>query len=335
MIVHKFIVHVLDKTVDEPVINDFEGRINPHIDKFLQKSIKKVIKDDLLRKAKFRNYNDNLIKQLCDRIIYDEKSFIENSKEIAAYLFDVMKEASDIESSDLVVCLFTEKDQKYVAIVKYDYKDIFNHSIEFEDDKFNIQMVQNNAGILETTKPKQVAIVGVNGLNDEYDLRVLDVEAEKKNEISSFIEKFLDVRKVDDDTYKTKMFEAYTSNYITNAFFVDDVIKAEDIRQVRDYMLLNHQVMDIDKFLKQALKEENEIKDFKEYLEDKGFNKDFNIDRKYIEKKLKNRNIKTDTGINIKLNREISQDPLVFSMKRNENGTCDIVIKGVKFFEEK
>lgn len=334
MIVHKFIVHVLDKTVDEPVINDFEGRINPHIDKFLQKSIKKAKKDDLLRKAKFRNYNDNLIKQLCDRIIYDEKSFIENSKEIAAYLFDVMKEASDIDSSDLVVCLFTEKDQKYVAIVKYDYKDIFNHSIQFEDDKFNIQMVQNNAGILETTKPKQVAIVGVNGLNDEYDLRVLDVEAEKKNEISSFIEKFLDVRKVDDDTYKTKVFEAYTSGYITNTFS-DDLRKAEDIRHIRDYMLSELQVFDIDKFLNQALKDKEDRNEFKIYLEEREIHKDFNIDRKYIEKKLKNRNIKTNTGINLKLARDILNDPLKFSMKQNENGTYDIVLKGVGFFEEK
>ena len=334
MIVHKFIVHVLDKTVDEPVINDFEGRINPHIDKFLQKSIKKVIKDDLLRKAKFRNYNDNLIKQLCDRIIYDEKSFIENSKEIAAYLFDVMKEASDIESSDLVVCLFTEKDQKYVAIVKYDYKDIFNHSIQFEDDKFNIQMVQNNAGILETTKPKQVAIVGVNGLNDEYDLRVLDVEAEKKNEISSFIEKFLDVRKVDDDTYKTKVFEAYTSGYITNTFS-DDLRKAEDIRHIRDYMLSELQVFDVEKFLNQALKDKEDRNEFRIYLEEREIHKDFNIDRKYIEKKLKNRNIKTNTGINLKLARDILNDPLKFSMKQNENGTYDIVLKGVGFFEEK
>ena len=36
MIIHKFIVHVLDKNSDVPILNDFEGKINPEVDKFLE-----------------------------------------------------------------------------------------------------------------------------------------------------------------------------------------------------------------------------------------------------------------------------------------------------------
>ena len=46
MIIHKFIVHVLDKNSDVPILNDFEGKINPEVDKFFQKIIKRVTKDD-------------------------------------------------------------------------------------------------------------------------------------------------------------------------------------------------------------------------------------------------------------------------------------------------
>ena len=42
MIIHKFIVHVLDKNSDVPILNDFEGKINPEVDKFFQKIIKRV-----------------------------------------------------------------------------------------------------------------------------------------------------------------------------------------------------------------------------------------------------------------------------------------------------
>lgn len=51
MIIHRYITHVLSRESDEPILNDFEGNINPQIDKFLQSIIKKVSKDDLLRRA--------------------------------------------------------------------------------------------------------------------------------------------------------------------------------------------------------------------------------------------------------------------------------------------
>ena len=173
MIVHKFIVHVLDKNSDVPILNDFEGKINPEVDKFFQKIIKRVTKDDDLRKGVFKNYNDNVVRNCCEQIIYDENTFLENSKEIAAYLFDIMKINSELESCDLAICLYTVKDEKYVAILKLDYKKLYTHSIEFVDEKFNIQMVANEIGIPETGRQKQCALIGVSGMNDEYQLRRL------------------------------------------------------------------------------------------------------------------------------------------------------------------
>ena len=120
MIIHKFIVHVLDKNSDVPILNDFEGKVNQEVEGFFQKMIKRVTRDDDLRKAVFKNYTENTIRKCCEQIIYDESTFVENSKEIAAYLFDVMKVNSDMESCDLAVCLYTVKEEKNVAIIKID-----------------------------------------------------------------------------------------------------------------------------------------------------------------------------------------------------------------------
>ena len=116
MIIHRYITHVLSKVSDEPILNDFEGKVNPQIDKFLQRIIKKVSKDDLLRKAKFDNTKDCIVRDCCESIIRNEETFIENSKEIAAYLFDIMKLDSDADSCDLVICLYTVKDQ-YLSLI--------------------------------------------------------------------------------------------------------------------------------------------------------------------------------------------------------------------------
>ncbi|MDU2197776.1 MAG: nucleoid-associated protein [Peptostreptococcaceae bacterium] len=334
MIIHKFIIHVLDKENDTPILNDYEGRVSPEVDKFFQKVMNRVAKDDDLRKAAFKNYNDNLIKNCCEQIIYDEDTFLQNSKEIAAYLFEVMKINAEIEYCDLAICLYTVKDEKYVGIVKLDYKRLYTHSIELLDEKFNIQMVSNEIGIPETGRQKQAAIVGANGINDEYHLKVLDKDAEKEGSESKFVSEFLHAEKIDDDKYKTKVFKNTAENWITNALS-SDIKKAEDVRSMLNYTLKEKQEINVQDFIENNIKDEELKESFKEHMEDKGLEESFNIDKKWVEKKLKKRSIRTDNGFDIKGNLSDFEDPMKYSVRQNENGSIDIVIKNVNFYEEK
>ena len=334
MIIHKFIVHVLDKNSDVPILNDFEGKINQEVDGFFQKVIKRVSKDDDVRKAVFKDYNDNVIKNCCEQMIYNEDTFLDNSKEIASYLFEIMKINSELESCDLAVCLYTIKDEKNIAILKLDYKKLYTHSIEFIDDKFNIQMVANEIGITETQKPKQCAFVGVSGINDEYHLRLLDKNSEKEGTDTKFIADFLNAERVEDDKYKTRVFKKSTENWITNALG-ENIKEAEDVRSILNYTLKEKQSIDLNEFVESSLKDEDKKESFKELMEEKGLVDNFSIDKEWVEKKLKKRGIKTDNGFDIKGNLTDFEDPMKYSMRKNENGTFDIVIKNVTFYEEK
>lgn len=334
MVIHKFIIHVLDKNNDFPILNDFEGKINQEVDKFFKKTIKKVSKDDDLRKAIFNNYNENIVKNCCEQIIYNDETFVENSKEIASYLFEIMKINQEIESCDLAVCLYSDKDEKNVAILKLDYKKLYTHTIEYVDDKFNIQMVSNKVGISETANQKQCAIVGVSGINDEYHFVLVDKDFEKKGLESKFLSEFLCATKIDDDKYKTKVFKNTTENWITNALS-KDMKQAEDVRGMLNYSLKEKNDLEVDKFIKDAINDEDLRDSFKEHLKEKGIEDTFSIDKKWIEKKLKNRSIKTDTGFEIKSNYTNFEDNMKYSIRKNENGTFDILIKNITFYEEK
>lgn len=334
MIIHKFIVHVLDKNSEAPILNDYEGKINPEVDKFFQKVIKRVTKDDDLRKGVFKDYNNNIIKNCCEQIIYDENTFLENSKEIAAYLFDIMKINSEIESCDLAVCLYTIKDEKYIAILKLDYKKLYTHSIEFIDDKFNIQMVANEIGIPETGRQKQCALIGISGMNDEYHLRLLDKDSEKEETNSKFIDEFLNAKKIEDDKYKTKIFKNSAETWITNTLS-SDIKQAEDVRNILNYTLKEKEEINICDFIENSIKDDSLKSSFKEHMDDKGLEEGFSIDKKWIEKNLKKRNIKTDTGFDIKGNLDNFEDPMKYSVRQNQDGSIDIIIKNVKFYEEK
>lgn len=334
MIIHKFIIHVLDKNSDMPILNDYEGKINPEVDKFFQKMLNRVTKDDDLRKAVFNDYNDNTVKNCCEQIIYNEDTFLENSKEIAAYLFDIMKINSEIDSCDLAICLYTIKDEKFVGILKLDYKKSYTHSIEFIDEKFNIQIVANEVGIPETARQKQAALVGISGVNDEYHLKLLDKDAEKEENDSKFIKEFLNSSRIDDDKYKTKVFKNSAETWITNAL-TDNIKKAEDMRSVLNYTLKEKDELDIVEFINETIKDEDLKESFKEHIKDKGLDEGFSIDKKWIEKKLKKRNIKTDNGFDIKGNLDDFEDPMKYNVKQNPDGSIDITIKNVRFYEEK
>ena len=45
--------------------------------------------------------------------------------------------------------------------------------------------------------------------------------------------------------------------------------------------------------------------------------------------------MKVDNGFDIKGNLSDFEDPMKYSVRQNENGTIDIVIKNVNFYEEK
>ncbi|HBH2622214.1 TPA: nucleoid-associated protein [Clostridioides difficile] len=331
MIIHKFIIHVLDKNSDTPILNDFEGRVSQDMDLFFQKKISKVSRDSDIRTAVFNDYSNNLIKKCCEQIIYDESSFLNSSKEIAAYLFDVMKLNATLESCDLAICLYSQKDEKRVAILKLDYNKSYTHSIEFKDDKFNIQMSKNEINIQETKAIKIGALIGLSGINDEYHLKVLDKDAEKEGANSKFVTEFLNATKVKDDKYKTKMFKAFVDSYIAHLY--SDMKQGEDVRGMLLYMLREKQKLDINEFADKAIKDDLK-ESFKDHAEEKGI-ESFNIDKKWVEKNLKNRRIKTDTGFEIKGKMDDFEDFMKYGIRHNGNGTIDIVIKNVHFYNEK
>ena len=334
MIIHKSIVHVLDKNSDSPILNDYECRNSLEVDKFFQKIINRVSKDDDLRKAEFNDYNNNIVKNCCEQIIYDEDTFLQNSKEIAAYLFEIMKQSEEMDSCDLAICLYSVKDEKNVAIMRLEYKKLYTHSIEFVEDKFNIQIVSNEIGIPETGRPKQCALVGLSGINDEYHFKLLDKDAEKEQLETKFVTAFLNAKKIEDDKYKTKVFKTTAENWITNAIS-DDMKKAEDIRSMLNYTLKEKEEINVEEFVQNNIIDKDLKESFKEHMEDKGLTENFSVDKKWVEKKLKKRSIKTDNGFDIKADLTDFEDPMKYSVRQNPDGSIDIVIKNVRFYEEK
>ncbi|MFL8710751.1 nucleoid-associated protein [Clostridioides sp. GD02377] len=329
MIINKFIVHVFDKESTVPVLGDFEGKINQESEGLLKKCLKKIIKNDNLRKGIFNEYNDNLVKKCCEQMIYEKDSFVDNSKEIASYMFEKMKE--ELGSCNVIMCLYSNKEQEGIAIMKFEYKSVYTHSIEYEDDKFNIQVIPNNVAFSIQPKIKQAALIELSGINDEYHVRVLDIDSEKEDSKSRFIEEFINAKKVDDDTYKTKVLKKTIDKWINN-HYSEDVKKAEEVKSLLNYRLLQSENIDVDEFISEIIDDEQKDS-LKEELDEKNVNDNLNVDKGWIEKNINKRKMKLDNGFGIVGNISDFEDPMKYSVKKNLDGSVDIVLKNVSYIE--
>lgn len=335
VVVHRTIVHYLNKETETLLLTDYENTSNVDLVKDFKKILKSVSKNEYSRKAVFEDYENNEIKKYAEAIIYNENSFVENSKEIAKKLYDIMQLSETIESGCLAIGLFTVNDEKQVGIFKIGFKKSYTKEIkQMDGNRCRVNMIKKDDLIPESMTTTQSAIIGESGVNDEYHLLVLDKNAEKEKLDSDFIQKFLETHKVEDDVYRTKVLKETVENFIVNAY-ADNVKKGEDIRSYFTKTLRDEMVVTPNEVVDAIIEDEDKKEVLVEVLNEKIENLDgaMELDKTWIDKKIKNRSFKTDTGFSVKGKMEDFEDPMKYSLTKNPDGSVNIVLKNIKFFE--
>ncbi len=340
VIIEKAIIHVLDKNTDEPLLTDYEQEVNEEIHEFLEKHIVKSLHDEDNKTGKFEK-GTGIVKESCLDIFNDPTCFVDKSKDIASKLFKVMKRNNNISSSDLVICQYSHDDKKYIGILKLDYKTSFIHNVEYHDDKFKISIIPQSIGLPGMGQKLQKCVFVKNfNEEDEYDLIVLDKQGFQKDEDGDvaqfFVREFLNCRVLSDNRDHTKLFKNVTEKW-TRKNLKDDIEKAQEVREEIIESLKNGVEIDVDKFTQDIFGNDMDMQDnLKGFIKNEGLEtENFEVDKKWVEKKMKKRIMKTDTGIEVKGDYEDMQDPMKFQVHRNGDGTVNLIIRNVRFFSER
>lgn len=335
LVVHNMIVHYLNKESEKLILTDFENTSNIDLDKDFKKVFKSVSKNEYTRKAVFENYENNEIKKYAESIIYKPDSFIENSKKIAEALYETMKISENIDSGGLLIGLFSVDDEKQVGIFKVNFKKSYSKEIKHtSENKFKMNIVKQNDLLPENMATTQSAIVMASGVNDEYHLLVLDKKPEKEQLDSDFIQKFLKASKVEDDSFKTKVLKETLDTFITNAF-VDNVKEGEDTRFMLAQILKNEDCISPKEIIDTIIDDDYKKEVLTEVLEDKitDLDETIEVNRDWLDKKLKTRTFKTDTGFTLKAEQTDFEDVMKYSVSKNSDGSVNIIIKNVSIIE--
>lgn len=334
----KAVLHILDRDSVQPVLNDYELEINDDIESFVKKHVTKSLLSEEIRKAKF-SAGKNIVNNSLKSIVKNDKNFLEDSKEIAKELFRAMKTHGGISSTDLLICIYEEKDEYGIGILKLDYNTSFIHFVDNINGKFKITIRKQEMSLPSPNQRLQKCAFFPFSQDEEYDILILDnqVSANSKEPIALFFLKdFLKATLVNDDKSYTMMLKKETDNFIetkkkigeevptqfkeivNNAFRIEEEI---DINSLKEEIFLNNEEMG---------------EEYLTVLRDTGFDCDnFKVDKEWVSKKLNKVKLKIDDGIEILIPFEEFSDTGRFQIFENDDGTKSITINRIWNLNEK
>lgn len=338
--IDKAVIHVLNREIDNPVLNDYELELTPDVYTFLEKHITKSLADENARKGVF-NRGRNIIKEVSEKMFLESEYFIEGSKEIANQLFRAMKTNTNITSTDMIICLFQTSQEKNIAILKMDYNTTFNHDVEVVENRFKISIKRQDISLPSTNqKIQKSAFIRECKGDEEYNLIILDNQMSSKNKEESvaqfFLETFLDSELIIDDRVRTQIFKNETEKWIQKKEKEGETL-GENVRNIVNTIVHEQDEIDIKAVSNELFEDRHFLKeDYIKNLEEKGLvETKFEIDKEWVEKKLARIKLKTQNDVEISMGYDVFNNIEMFEIVSNSDGSRSIVIKDVRGLVQK
>lgn len=337
--IEKAIMHILNNKEEKPTLIDFPLELTEEIMSLLENHIRSSINDESTRIAKFDG-NINVVRECCEKIIQSlDNDFVFESKEIAKYLFDAMKNNS-ISPANFAVCIYSANNQKNVALLKMDFNKLIQTKVEKINGKNKMEIIVSNNGVPNNKQKLQKCVfIRPYQEDNKYDLILLDKQAvkSKKDEMVAdfFSNTFLHCKLAKTDRDNTRMFKAYTQSFIEENF-VGDIEKSEDIRSHLFSTLKAANQINVKSFAEEIFGEDEEGKSkYIAYISKNLGDLNFTIDKKWVNESIRRKKIKTDTNVEINIDFETSLDKEKFDiMKHEDDNKVDIVIKNISNYSE-
>ena len=178
LIIHQAILHVLDTTLDAPVLSGCGMELTAEKTAYLQNHIEKLLASDDIRQC--RPLPDSAFR---NELEYN-RDFVDLSCRIAGVLFDYMHAHTTIPGADLAVVDFTRDGAPWLGILKLNYKNGYTHHTETVEGAPVNSIIQQRACLpTQSGKVEEGALVNLT----DYSMRLL----EKKYDIDGHKEFYL------------------------------------------------------------------------------------------------------------------------------------------------
>ncbi|SNS59818.1 hypothetical protein SAMN05446037_101422 [Anaerovirgula multivorans] len=326
--IDKAILHILDSNVQIPIISSKELELEQDILKFLEGHILKVLSNGSVKTGVFHKV-DNLIYNLCKKLTSEMENFTIISAELANNLFSIMIKNPDIPPGDVIICIFEQENNKYVALMKFNYKSSYIHYV-MNTDEGNVNTIIKQTTTLpnDAQKSDECIIISLS----DYEIKLLEKEYEINGSKDFYLSKLFlkcDCDFSNDD--KFKIINKVTQK-LNKKYFDEDFKKTAKLHKAIADSMEESDEIKIDSIASEVFEGNHEIKN--EYIDEirkEGLKGDVvNIqESNLVTKKLRTHRLKTDIGIEINLPSDHYHNKEIVEFINNPDGTISILLKNI------
>ena len=331
ILLEKSVLHVVDSNGDGPILTSTSLKIDEDVEAFVRKHVVRSLNDDETISSRFISEEIPVAKAI-KKVIDNPEDFYEVTVILTNIMFDLAKK-SEIPSGDMLFVQFIADEQRCFGLLKLDYQMSYMHNISFKDEALCIDLISQEVGLPGLGQRLKKCAFFTKAPENQIEMIVLDKRQKIEGvEDNYFIEGFLQSVKIKDDTEKTRNFKKTVEKW-TQKNLSEQIDVANEVREVVNEKLLGANEVSVDELsqkIGQYLPEGE--KKFQEDISQAGYGPGtaFQVDKQWVEKKMKSKQIKTDTGVVIKGEFDFFKDQQKFVIKKNGDGTIDYIIKGVR-----
>ena len=325
IIIHQAILHVLDTTLDAPVLSGGGMELTAEKTAYLQNHIEKLLASDEIRQC--RPLPDSAFRNELEH----NQDFIDLSCRIAGVLFDYMHAHTTIPGADLAVVDFTRDGAPWLGILKLNYKNGYTHYTETVEGAPVNSIIQQRACLpTQSGKVEEGALVNLT----DYSMRLLekkyDIDGHKEFYLSSVVFQYTQAEP------EKKKLQAIQE---AAAQAVRDTYEDEPHADAQVAMLIANQAADNDnqvsvEQVRQQLAEEYPLAavPFDDYVEKSEVLEEaaapVTVTPARI-RRMESRSIRTANGIEVKIPTELLNSDSELEFLHDPDGSVSLLIKNV------
>lgn len=314
---HHTIVHVLDLSMDMPILSTDLLVLDDETESFITKHIIKIFESSATCEASFKENSSFITKFDCP---LTSEYFHTLSSEISNLYYRYMQEYGTIPSGDLVITYFTMDSTNYLSIFKLNYKEEFTHFVDHNDAGIFARIIKHK-GIFPSTKQVDEGVI----INTEsLDVLLLDSSRSKYLSLLFNLEPRLSLKEA------VKAIENVASKVIEEHY--DNPLAAmTELKHNISESIARTQTIPVQEIMEQTFgTDEQVLESCMTHIEEYGLKEaQIEISDSKISNKFASQKLKTDTGIELKFPTHLFKDPDFIEIVNNPNGTFSIVLKNI------
>ena len=325
IIIHQAILHVLDTTLDAPVLSGGGMELTAEKTAYLQNHIEKLLASDEIRQC--RPLPDSAFRNELEH----NQDFIDLSCRIAGVLFDYMHAHTTIPGADLAVVDFTRDGAPWLGILKLNYKHGYTHYTETVEGAPVNSIIQQRACLpTQSGKVEEGALVNLT----DYSMRLLekkyDIDGHKEFYLSSVVFQYT---QAEPEKKKLQAIQEAAAQAVKDAYEDEPHADAQVAMLIANQAADNDNQVSVEQ-VRQQLAEEYPLAavPFDDYVEKSEVLEEaaapVTVTPARI-RRMESRSIRTANGIEVKIPTELLNSDSELEFLHDPDGSVSMLIKNV------